>query len=237
MPSVYFANYPGRGGQLAGIGDESTADTRGKLLALLCSANQTSGELARELGISANAVRGHLGRLEREGLVEHRVIRRGVGKPAHEYLLTAEGSLRLSRAYFPLLSGLLSVARQRGGAEEEEALLRAAGRALVRGRRSPAGELRTRAEAALELIAELGGISSVMEEEDALSIRGACCLVRALVPDHPLACKAVESMLTEFMGVPVREACERKVSPSCRLLIERGDGQRLRSSRSSSQAG
>lgn len=199
--------------------DKTPDDTRGRLLALLCNGDRTSSELASELGISANGVRGHLIILRQAGLVEHRVVRRGVGKPAHEYLLTPEGSARLSRVYLPLLSGLVSAARQLGGAREEETLLRAAGRALAQGRRSPAGELRERAQAAVELISELGGISSVLEEEDGLAIRGTCCLVRALVADHPVACKAVESMVSEFIGAPVREACQRTMPPVCRLLI------------------
>lgn len=197
----------------------SATDTRGKILALLCRTNQTGGELARALGMSANGVRGHLDRLEKEGLVEHRVVRRGVGKPGYEYLLTAQGSMRLSQAYFPLLSELLSVVRRRGGAAEEEAVLREAGRALVLGRRNPGVNLRSRVDAAVDLLTEFGGISSIGEEGDAISIRGACCLVRGLVPDHPLVCKAVEAMLSEFIGAPVREACERKVPPLCRLVI------------------
>lgn len=204
---------------MAGRASESPDDTRGVLLALLCGGNRTSSELARELGISANGVRGHLLILRQAGLVEHRVVRRGVGKPAHEYQLTPAGSVRLSRAYLPLLSGLLSAARQRGGAEEEEALLRAAGRVLAQGRTHPGGELRERAQAAVELISELGGICAVKEERDGIAIRGTCCLVRALVSDHPLACKAVEAMVTEFTGVAVREACDRTMPPACRLLI------------------
>ena len=204
---------------------KSGIDTRGRILALLCSGHRTGSELARALGMSANGVRGHLARLEKEGLVEHRVVRRGVGKPAHEYLLTADGSMRLSRGYFPLLSALLSVVRRRGGEAEEEAVLRDAGRAVVQGRRSSGGSLRSRADAAVDLLAELGGINSVREDVDALSIHGTCCVVRGLVPDHPLVCKAVEGMLSEFMGAPVRAKCETKqVPPICRLVITAADG-------------
>lgn len=194
-------------------------DTRGKLLALLCSGDHTAGELAQELGITANGARGHLARLEAEGLVERRVARRGVGKPAHEYHLTAEGSLRLSRAYLPLLSALLSVMDGRAGAEDEETLLRQAGRTLALQHARPEGVLRERVDAAAGLLRELGGITIVREETDAFWIEGACCPLRAVVPDHPLACKAVEAMLEEYSGAPVREQCEKQDPPTCRLLI------------------
>lgn len=194
-------------------------DTRGNLIALLCSGARTASDLARELKISANGVRWHLERLEAERLVERRVARRGVGKPAHEYHLTPEGSLRLSAAYLPLLSGLLSAILERRGAGEEEGLLRDAGRMLARQRARPDGELRERVDAAVELLRELGAVCSVRREIQGLSIQGACCPLRALVPDHPLACKTVETMLEEYIGAPVREACDRNDPPSCRLVI------------------
>ncbi|MBW3629976.1 MAG: ArsR family transcriptional regulator [Gemmatimonadetes bacterium] len=199
------------------------SDTRRKLLALLCSGDLTTSELARELGITANGARGHLALLEQEGLVERRVVRRGVGKPAHEYRLTAEGSLRLSRAYLPLLSAVLSVVNEQGSAKDEETLLREAGRTLVEQRARPGGALRRRADAAADLLGQLGAIATVREETDALWIEGACCPVRALVPDHPLACKAVEAMLEEYIGARVREQCEKHDPPTCRLIIGAAD--------------
>lgn len=198
-------------------------DTRGRLLALLCSAERTTSELARNLEISANGVRWHLEHLEREGMVERRVVRRRVGKPAHEYRLTTEGSRRLSRAYLPMLSGLLSVVRDRAGAGEEEALLREVGRLLARPHARPEAGLRERVDAAVGLLKQLGGISMVREEKDALWIDGACCPLRALVPDYPLACKAVEAMLEECIDAPVREQCEKHDPPTCRLIIGAAD--------------
>lgn len=198
-------------------------DTRGRLLALLCGAERTTSELARELKISANGVRWHLEHLERERMVERRVVRRGVGKPAHEYRLTTEGSRLLSRAYLPMLSGLLSVMRNRAGAGEEEALLREVGRMLARPHPRPEGALRERVDAAVGLLGQLGGISMVREEKNALWIEGACCPLRALVPDHPLACKAVEAMLEECIGAHVREQCEKHDPPTCRLIIGAAD--------------
>jgi predicted ArsR family transcriptional regulator len=195
-------------------------DTRGKLLTLLCAADRTTSELARELGISANAVREHLNRLEGEGLVAYRVVRRGVGKPAHEYRLTAAGSLGLSRAYLPLLSALLSVVEERADAGDEEVLLRQAGRALALQHPRPHGSVRQRAEAAVDLLAQLGGAGRIVEQVDGLYIQGECCPLRALVPLHPAACTAVEAMLAEFIGEVVHEQCDKSDTPACRLFID-----------------
>jgi DeoR family transcriptional regulator, suf operon transcriptional repressor len=195
------------------------ADARGQLLALLCEADRTISELARDLRITANGVRWHLERLEREGLVEHRVVRRGVGKPAHEYRLTSEGSRILSRAYLPVLSGLLSVLRERSGEGEEETLLRAVGRLLAGQAPKPDGAIRQRVNAAVGLLGELGGINTVTEEKGRLWIHGGCCPLRALVPDHPVACKAVEALVETYIGAPVREQCEKHDPPTCHLMV------------------
>jgi predicted ArsR family transcriptional regulator len=193
-------------------------DTRGQLLALLCSAARTATELAGDLSMSANGVRWHLERLEQDGLVERRVVRRGVGKPAHVYQLTTAGSVRLSRAYLPVLTALLTVTLERVGAGEGENLLREVGRTLARQYPPPGGSLRERVDAAVGLLGDLGGISRAAEQDGAYWIHGVCCPLRALVPDHPLACKAVEALLEDYIGAPVHEECA-KAGPSCRLAV------------------
>jgi predicted ArsR family transcriptional regulator len=45
-------------------------------------------ELATAVGVTDNAVRLHLGSLQREGLVRQSGVRRSVGKPAHVYDVT-----------------------------------------------------------------------------------------------------------------------------------------------------
>lgn len=197
-------------------------DTRGRLLALLCGGSATIRDLVDEIGITANGIRGQLQRLEAEGLVTHQVVRRGVGKPAHEYHLTTEGSLQLSRAYLPLLSGLLGAVEKQRGAGQAEDLLREAGRMLGRQRPRPQGALRERANAAATLLEELGAHCMLREEEEVLWIEGACCPLRALVPEHPLACKAVAAMLEEYTGAPVSEECDKHDPPTCRLMVGAG---------------
>jgi predicted ArsR family transcriptional regulator len=194
-------------------------NTRGKLLALLCSGNRTTGELARELGISANGVRGHVARLEQEGLVEHQVVRRGVGKPAHEYRLTPSGEVSLSRAYLPLLDQLLAALEARWSGAEVEAVLRSAGHALASWHPPARGSLVERAESTLGLLSGLGGMGYIKEEDGILVIHGACCPIGAIAPEHPLACRAIEAMLSAFMGVPVHESCDRTGRPSCRFEV------------------
>ncbi|HEX8693473.1 MAG TPA: ArsR family transcriptional regulator [Longimicrobium sp.] len=192
--------------------------SRREILVLLCAANRRVGELADALGISESAVRVHLHALEVDGLVQHETLRGGVGKPAHEYRLTPAGEALLSRAYLPFLLRVLEGVRSRLDPEETERLLRAAGSGLAPPDR-PRGSARARAEEAVRLLGDLGGAGYVEEGGAELVIRGRCCPLAAIVPEHPLACTALEATLTEFTGLPVRADCDVRGRPSCRFRI------------------
>src|SRR5690348_6693239 len=79
----------------------------GRVAELLRQGERTVEELATALALTGNAVRMHLARLERDGIVERAGARAGVGRPSALYRLSAEGELRFSHAYVPLLTKLL----------------------------------------------------------------------------------------------------------------------------------
>lgn len=192
------------------------SSTRGRIVALLRRSDRTVNELADELELTDNAVRSHLAALERDGLVEQRaVLRRGVGKPAYVYALTPRADALLPKAYAPVLGVLLAVLRERLGAEGVTALLREVGRRAAAGQGPVGEEIRTRIDAAYGVLGELGGVADVEESEGAVFIRGYSCPLAAMVPDHPEVCELAEALLTELVGVPVREHCTRGERPRC----------------------
>ena len=77
------------------------------LLALKRAGQLTAKELARDLGLSLNAVRHHLKELELEQLVVHERQQRGVGAPVFAYRLTAAGEARFPRRYEETLAQVL----------------------------------------------------------------------------------------------------------------------------------
>src|SRR3954464_6985577 len=103
--------------------------TRGQIVALLRQSPKTVDELARELDLTDNAVRLHLGTLERDGIVRAGEVRRegSVGKPATEYAISAEAEPTFSKAYIPFLSTLLAALGDRLTAVELRALMRDVG--------------------------------------------------------------------------------------------------------------
>ncbi len=66
----------------------------------------TVAELAAVLGVSQASVRRHLDHLRVDGLVDVRVKRRGVGRPAFLFFPTEEGEERAPSGYTRLLSRL-----------------------------------------------------------------------------------------------------------------------------------
>lgn len=97
---------------------ESKAPTRHRvLLALKLHGEAPAARLAAYLRMSAMGVRRHLYTLEREGLVAHRVVRNGPGRPRHHYYLTAQGHATFGQGYAPLAVELLSYLQELYGQE------------------------------------------------------------------------------------------------------------------------
>lgn len=192
------------------------SSTRGQIIALLRRAPAAVGELAAALGLTDNAVRAHLSAMERDGLVEQRRGPvRGVGKPAQLYALTPGADVLLPKAYAPVLGVLLQTLGERMSRDELAELLREVGRRAAAGRGRDGADVRMRIEAAYGVLGEMGGVADLEEAEGEVVIRGFSCPLAALVPGHPEVCQLAEAMLTEIVGVPVREQCDKGERPRC----------------------
>ncbi len=192
--------------------------TRGQIVTLLRRSGRTVDELAEAVGLTDNGVRAHLATLERDGIVRQRgTVSRGAGggKPAYVYELTPEAEDLFPKAYGPVLRRLLDVMVERLGPEETEALLRAVGRRMADERTVPADDVRARLEVAVGVLGELGGLAELEERDGIILIRGYSCPLAAVTPDHPEVCRMAETLLTELVGVPVHEHCDRSENPRC----------------------
>ena len=196
--------------------------TRGRLVALLRRRELTVDELASALGLTDNAVRAQLVALERDGLVEQRGVRRGVGvgKPSFAYGLTAEFEPTLSRAYTPMLGRLLRVLRRRLADPELEDVLAEAGREWATEVPAATGSAPERVAQAVALLEQLGGSAEMEPAGDGWSIRGFGCPLGVAVQGEPSVCRAVEGLLSKVTGLEVKEHCARTGGPpSCRFTL------------------
>ncbi len=213
-----------------GLGKRFLGTTRGQIVALLRRGPRTVEELARSLGLTDNAVRAHLATLERDGLVRNVGLRRGpgAGKPATLYELHPEAEPLFSRAYALVLGALLDELAAQLPAERREVLMQAVGRRLAAEAARPTTEsLETRVAAAVALLNSLGGEAQAERDHGGLMISGCGCPLSAATSRRPEVCRAVEALLSDVVGAPVRECCAHGDRPRCCFQIASDGDQRL----------
>jgi len=206
-----------------GLGKRFLETTRGRVVALLRRGPRTVEELAQALDLTDNGVRTHLATLERDGLIRQDGVRRpgGPGKPAIVYTLDPAAEPLLSRAYAPVLSEVLDVVVDSLPPAQAAEILERVGRRLgvALGGRAR-GSMRERAEVAASVLRELGGDVDITSEDGALRLRSAGCPLSSAVSRRPETCRAVEAMVSEVVGAPVRECCDRSGRPRCCFTVE-----------------
>jgi predicted ArsR family transcriptional regulator len=186
--------------------------TRGRIVTLLRRSGHTVEELAQALNLTDNGIRANLATLERDRLVRQQgSVRRGRGggKPAYIYELTPQAEELFPKAYEPVLRQLLDVLADQLRPEESEALLRSVGHRIAEGQTVPAEGVHARLEAAVGVFNELGGLAELEERDGSFIIRSYSCPLAGVASDHPEVCRMAESLLTELVGVPVYEHCDR----------------------------
>jgi predicted ArsR family transcriptional regulator len=192
--------------------------SRGRIVTLLQAGGLTADDIATSLGLTRSAVRAHITAMERDGVVRKVGKRPGTTRPSHVYELSAQVEQLLSKAYIPLLTQLVGVFAEALPAEQVETLLRRTGTRLAhelsRGKRL-AGGLTSRAAAASAMLNEHLGALTHVEANGKIVIRGASCPLAALTGKHRGVCLAMESLVTEIVGVPVLECCDRVDRPRC----------------------
>ncbi len=193
--------------------------TTGRILALLRRRKQTVDDLAGELALSDNAVRNQLYTLERDGLVAIDGTRRGPGKPAWLYGLSPEADRLFPKPYAMILDHLLGVLSEQMTAEQIDAALAEVGQRMAAGIPAQPGGVDARLPAVVEAFASIGGLAEIDTTGDCLAVQGYDCPLSRTVPEHPNACRVLQSMLETALGQPVTEACDKSDPPRCRFVL------------------
>jgi DeoR family suf operon transcriptional repressor len=120
----------------------------------------TAEAIATRLGVTLSGARQHLMALERDGLLEHRSIRGGPGRPKHVYALTAAGDALFPRAYAELTNELLEYVEDEDPALLERIFERRSQRRLQRARERMAG---------LTFPERVGVVARVLDEDGYLA--------------------------------------------------------------------
>ena len=195
--------------------------TRGKILDLLRTRDQTVNELAADLRLTDNAVRAHLLSLERDGLIHQSGTQPGFRKPHVTYGLTPEAEQIFPKSYGVLLDLILIVISRQLSPKELRAAMREVGKRIadnhlveIKGK-----SRKQRIETALRILKDLGGAATLEESEGKHFICGNGCPLVAATSRHPEACLIAESLLSQIIDTPVKERCVHGAAPSCRFEI------------------
>jgi predicted ArsR family transcriptional regulator len=216
----------------------SLKGTRGKIVDVLRRSDLTANEVAAQLGLTHNAVRGHLAALQHEGLIRQGGSRRSGTRPAAVYALVPEAEAVFSRAYVPFVAHLVRVLQERLDEKDLDAVMHTVGRGLASDWPRVRGDLSQRVEAAAGLLEELGALNEIERLDGGFVIRGYGCLLSQAVHRRPEVCRAMESLLTELVEAPVHECCDRgSERPRCCFEIAvsggRGGAARAKGKRAS----
>ena len=192
-----------------------TGATKLRILDMLIRSEHTVQEIAEDLGISTNAVRGHVASLQRDGLIIESGRRETGGKPAMTYALSDDADELFPKAYAFVLVQLLNRIEERLGSRGLRELLRDVGK-----RTPPAtGSPEERVEAAAELLRSIGGNVEVRRTPDGFRLVGFSCPLGAVVRAEPRVCRLAESLVRTTTSGRVREVCERDGRPRCAFEI------------------
>ncbi len=197
------------------------SSTRGRLVTLLRGTTKTVNELAQDLELTDNAVRAHLLSLERDGLIKQSGIQRGTRKPHFAYELTEEAEHLFPKAYDTLLNQLIAVLKARLTPSALAEVLREVGHSLAGDRvaSNKNDNIESRIAQGLVALESLGGAARLEKKNDELVICSESCPLAAAVAQHPEVCSLAETLLSEIVGVEVRERCDREGSPRCRFEV------------------
>ena len=227
-------------------GDRFFDSARGKIVAALRARGGASAfDLAREFGLSTNAIRQQFVLLERDGLVTGSSVRRGKTKPTVEYKLTPAAEKYFPQQYDRMLNAVLREVRSAGGDAAVEAIFASMSRRLserlkvdMQGR--PAGE---RVVVLTDMLRDAGVEAESERTETGFRIRERNCPYSKTVTEHPEVCSVIHSVMEDLVAPEVRQseslatggaecrfevttASEARPEPSARRNGERSSGFR-----------
>jgi predicted ArsR family transcriptional regulator len=204
------------------VNPQLSESSRGEILRLLRREPHSVNDLAKALGVTDNAVRASLARLERDGLVQQAGRRPGFRKPESMYDITPEAERLFAKAYAPVLQTLLAVFEAHSSEEELIVRLREVGRRLA----APylhlmkGLSLERRMKKTLEILEDFGGLAKVEQSDSQVVVIGFGCPFSEVVTEYPRLCVVVQALVGELIGRAAKEQCDRSDRPRCCFVIK-----------------
>lgn len=205
--------------------------TKSRILEELTDGPRTARELAQKLGIQESAVRMHLERLARRGIVSPKFHKEGVGRPRKRYGLTDEGHALFPRKYELMLESVIdSVLEHEGEGYLSALFAKAADRFAERltdefpELREPVSDPEKRLRLVARVLDRLGQRATVVRDRHGPRLVRRNCIFRGSALAHSsLICEVFDRRLLERLlgssGVDLLSSMP-KGAPACSHLIQ-----------------
>lgn len=181
--------------------DRFFESARGKIVGALRERRAASAfDLARQFGLSPNAIRQQLVVLERDGLIAGRSVRRGKTKPTVEYSLTPEADRYFPQRYDKMLNAVLREIRVAGGDDAVKAVFQRIGKRSAERLAAGAGTQPPTPEGQLISLVESlksAGVTAELRttERGTITLHEHSCPYASVVAENPEACSAIHTIL------------------------------------------
>ncbi len=204
--------------------NEQKSSTRKVVLTLLKTEGSLSvSDLSRQLGITEMAVRRHVNTLERDGLIEAKLVRQPLGRPAQLYSLTRSADDHFPKRYHRLALELLSELMEEEGEER-------VGRLFERRKETMYSKYSGQIEGRdlVEKVAELAAIQNTngymtewsQEKAGEFRLTEHNCPISRVANKYQQACACELALFQRLLGAEVeRTECLAEGGAKCVYLI------------------
>lgn len=211
---------------------EEITSTRKQILYLLKTEGpMTVSDLAVKLGITEMAVRRHLQTLERDNLIQSRLLRQSMGRPTNQYDLTDQAEDLFPKNYHTFTLEILRDLEKTEGASAIEGLFRRRAKRLADEYRNlfEGESLEERVRTLAELQNEKGYMVRWEAREDGTFVLTQFnCPIPEVACNYNQACSAEISWFRSVLAADVeRTECKAQGGRNCTYMIRpRKDGNK-----------
>jgi DeoR family suf operon transcriptional repressor len=186
---------------VASVLEELPATRRSIVLTLKKVGEADVGRLAREAAVSPSAVRQHLGALVGAGLVSHRAVASGRGRPRHVYVLTPAAEALFPKFYGELATELLGYVGDEDPGMVERIFERRRARRTERARARLEGHaFDQRVRELARILDEDGYLADVSAESDgSFLVTEHNCAILGVAERYGMACSTELAFLREVL--------------------------------------
>ena len=187
-------------------------DTRQDILNYLREKGEADvNELAETLRLSPVTIHYHLNVLQRDGLLEGRAVRQGVGRPRNVFTLRATAYEKFPQSYHRLSDRLLEILKSRMTEADIQALFEHIGAEIAteHALNLQGKPLEKKIETLIELLGEEGFMSRLERVgADHFVLTQVSCPYQYVATRHPEVCELDLQLMNTALGTAVkREAC------------------------------